>query len=75
MGLPECRGPWQTVHAWHRRLTTDGTWETILQHLLSQAASATRYDKLVVVYRAGVLAIAGGDPAEEINRHVLEKPR
>ncbi len=35
--LPECFGPWQTVHSWHRRMATDGTWEVALERLLAQA--------------------------------------
>ncbi|MFC3982216.1 transposase [Streptosporangium jomthongense] len=33
--VPEVYGRWKTVYNRHRRWSTDGTWETILQALLS----------------------------------------
>jgi putative transposase len=38
--LPRTFGPWQTVWAWHRRLAADGTWDVVLDRLVS-AADAT----------------------------------
>lgn len=35
--LPEHFGPWQSVWKRHRRFSADGTWDTILGVLLSQA--------------------------------------
>lgn len=35
--LPECFGSWQTVHRWHHRMATDGTWDVVLERLLAQA--------------------------------------
>lgn len=35
--LPECFGPWQTVHRWHHRMAADGTWDVVLERLLAQA--------------------------------------
>jgi len=35
--LPAVFGPWQTVWTWHRRLAGDGTWDQILDRLLTQA--------------------------------------
>lgn len=35
--LPEYYGPWQSVWKRHRRFSNDGTWDTILGALLSQA--------------------------------------
>ncbi|WP_410636622.1 transposase [Amycolatopsis sp. cmx-4-83] len=30
-------GPWQTIWTWHRRMTGDGTWDTPLRRLLTEA--------------------------------------
>ena len=38
--LPECFGSWKTVWKRHRRFSGDGTWDTILTELLSQADAA-----------------------------------
>lgn len=38
-GLPECFGPWQTVHRWHHWMSTDGTWDVVLERLIAQADS------------------------------------
>jgi transposase len=38
--LPESFGPWQTVWKRHRRFSGDGTWNSILTELLSQADEA-----------------------------------
>jgi transposase len=35
--LPEVFGPWQTVWKRHRRFSGDGTWNSILARLLSEA--------------------------------------
>ena len=35
--LPAVFGPWQTVWTWHRRLATEGTWDSIVQSLIAQA--------------------------------------
>jgi putative transposase len=35
--LPAVVGPSQTVWTWHRRLATEGTWDSIVQSLIAQA--------------------------------------
>lgn len=35
--LPEVYGPWQTVWTWHRRMASEGTWDTILNTLTAAA--------------------------------------
>ena len=47
--LPDAFGPWQTVWAWHRRLAGDGTWEVVLDRLLTAADAAGRVDWSVSV--------------------------
>ena len=37
-------GPWQTVWKRHRRCAVDGTWDTILTYLLTQADAADKID-------------------------------
>ncbi len=37
-------GPWQTVWKRHRRYAADGTWDTILTYLLTQADAADKID-------------------------------
>lgn len=37
-------GPWQTVWKRHRRYAADGTWDTILTFLLTQADDADKID-------------------------------
>ena len=38
--VPEVFGPWQTIWTWHRRMASDGTWDTVLQRLLAAADAA-----------------------------------
>lgn len=47
--LPRTFGPWQTVWAWHRRLAGDGTWDVVLDRLLTAADAAGRVDWSVSV--------------------------
>lgn len=47
--LPECFGPWQTVHRWHNRLARDGTWDVVLERLLAQADADGQLDWSVSV--------------------------
>ncbi|AGP30390.1 transposase [Corynebacterium terpenotabidum] len=47
--LPEHFGPWQTVRQRHRRYTVDGTWDRILQSLLTAADAAGRIRWIVSV--------------------------
>lgn len=47
--LPDRFGPWQTVWKRHRRFAADGTWDTILNTLISRAASAGDVDWAVSV--------------------------
>lgn len=42
--LPDAFGPWQTVWAWHRRLAGDGTWDVVLDRLLTAADAAGAVD-------------------------------
>lgn len=42
-------GPWQTVWKRHRRYAGDGTWDRVLQQLLSQADAEGRVDWAVSV--------------------------
>ncbi|QYX82330.1 IS5 family transposase [Streptomyces akebiae] len=35
--LPERCGPWQAVYERHRRWSADGTWQTVLEELQSEA--------------------------------------
>ena len=37
-------GPWQTVWIRHRRYAADGTWDTLLTYLLTQADAAGKID-------------------------------
>lgn len=47
--VPEAFGPWQTVWTWHRRMAADGTWDRVLQRLLSTADAAGEIDWAVSV--------------------------
>jgi transposase len=47
--LPAVFGAWQTVWAWHRRMAGDGTWDTVLNCLLSAADEAGAIDWSVSV--------------------------
>lgn len=47
--LPDAFGPWQTVWAWHRRLAGDGTWDVVLDRLLTAADAAGAVDWSVSV--------------------------
>jgi transposase len=49
LDLPRTFGPWQTVWAWHRRLAGDGTWDVVLDRLLSAADAAGAVDWSVPV--------------------------
>lgn len=42
--LPEVFGPWQTVWTWHRRMSTDGTWDKLLGLLTKRADAAGALD-------------------------------
>ncbi|MFD4250935.1 transposase [Amycolatopsis thermoflava] len=35
--VPAVFGPWQTIWTWHRRMTGDGTRDTVLHRLLTHA--------------------------------------
>lgn len=47
--LPACVGSWQTVYTWHNRMAKDGTWDVILQRLLTQADTEDLIDWSVSV--------------------------
>jgi len=47
--LPGGFGPWQTVWKRHRRFSTDGTWDQILDRLLVDADAAGDLDWQVAV--------------------------
>jgi len=47
--LPEVFGPWQTVWKRHRRFAADGTWDTVLNALVSHADQAGDVDWVVSV--------------------------
>jgi transposase len=47
--VPEVFGPWQTIWTWHRRLAGDGTWDRVLQRLLTVADAAGMIDWAVSV--------------------------
>src|SRR3954451_18677649 len=42
--VPAVFGPWQTIWTWHRRMAGDGTWDTVLQRLLTAADAAGQVD-------------------------------
>jgi putative transposase len=42
--LPAAFGPWQTVWAWHHRMALDGTWDRVLDQLLTKADASGRID-------------------------------
>lgn len=44
-----CFGSWQTVYTWHNRMAKDGTWDVILQRLLTQADTEDLIDWSVSV--------------------------
>lgn len=47
--VPAVFGPWQTIWTWHRRMAGDGTWDTVLQRLLTDAEVADLVDWSVSV--------------------------
>jgi putative transposase len=47
--VPAVFGPWQTIWTWHRRMAGNGTWDTVLQRLLSTADAAGEIDWAVSV--------------------------
>ncbi|WP_458683384.1 transposase [Prescottella equi] len=47
--VPEVFGPWQTIWTWHRRLARNGTWDRILERLLTHADAAGIVDWAVSV--------------------------
>ncbi|MET4612396.1 transposase [Rhodococcus sp. PvR044] len=47
--VPPVFGPWQTIWTWHRRLAGDGTWNRVLECLLSIADAAGVLDWAVSV--------------------------
>src|SRR4029079_16228675 len=38
--VPEVFGPWQSIWTWPRRMSADGTWDTVLARLLAAAEEA-----------------------------------
>lgn len=54
--LPECYGPWKTVHERHRRWSADGTWELLLQRVQAEADAAGDIDWDVSVDSTSVRA-------------------
>lgn len=47
--VPAVFGPWQTIWTWHRRMAREGTWDAVLQQLLSAADAAGQIDWAVSV--------------------------
>jgi putative transposase len=47
--VPAVFGPWQTIWTWHRRMAGNGTWDIVLQRLLSTADAAGEIDWAVSV--------------------------
>ncbi|WP_233226103.1 transposase [Amycolatopsis sp. CA-126428] len=47
--VPAVFGPWQTIWTWHRRMAGDGTWDIVLQRLLTEADAAGLADWSVSV--------------------------
>jgi putative transposase len=47
--VPAVFGAWQTIWTWHRRMAGDGTWDTVLQRLLTAADAAGLIDWSVSV--------------------------
>ncbi|WP_407665193.1 MULTISPECIES: IS5 family transposase [Mycolicibacterium] len=47
--VPEVFGPWQSIWTWHRRMSADGTWDTVLARLLTAAEDAGILDWAVSV--------------------------
>ncbi|WP_434781105.1 transposase [Amycolatopsis kentuckyensis] len=47
--VPAVFGAWQTIWTWHRRMAGGGTWDTVLQRLLSAADEAGLVDWSVSV--------------------------
>lgn len=47
--VPAVFGPWQTIWTWHRRMAGDGTWDIVLQRLLTAADAAGLVDWSVSV--------------------------
>ena len=42
--LPAAYGAWQTVWTWHRRMASDGTWDTVLARLTKHADAVGEVD-------------------------------
>jgi transposase len=42
--LPAVFGPWQTVWAWHHRMSGDGTWDRVLAALTAKADAVGAID-------------------------------
>lgn len=47
--VPAVFGSWQTMWTWHRRMAGDGTWDIVLQLLLTRADAAGLVDWSVSV--------------------------
>ncbi|WP_326548575.1 IS5 family transposase [Mycolicibacterium sp. ND9-15] len=47
--VPEAFGPWQSIWTWHRRMSADGTWDSVLARLLAAAEEAGIIDWAVAV--------------------------
>jgi len=47
--LPPAFGSWQTVWTWHHRMAVDGTWDRVLDQLLTVADTGGRIDWAVSV--------------------------
>ena len=47
--VPAVFGPWQTIWTWHRRMAGNGTWDTVLQRLLTAADAVGEIDWAVSV--------------------------
>ncbi|ORM16161.1 transposase [Prescottella equi] len=45
--VPKVFGPWQRIWTWHRRLADDGTWDRVLQRLLTAADASGKIDLAV----------------------------
>lgn len=47
--VPAVFGPWQTIWTWNRQMAGDGTWDIVLQRLLTAADAAGLVDWSVSV--------------------------
>lgn len=47
--VPEVFGPWRSIWTWHRRMSADGTWDSVLARLLTSADAAGMIDWAVSV--------------------------